>query len=641
VSWGRTTLRMVKLSWQGSSVGWSGPSSSQTIRSGLTAQDYCAGRWDGSQWLMPVISPDDATVVRVYQRNQANTLTTSYDTPTHPTGNIRTLSCNYDAVNKNIRVYATGTSTAVLYFVDYTRASSTWGAWATVTATAVLGTPPTEWGVRRGGSSGNARMDVITAASGAPNTVTHTAQTGTSTPSTPTWDTTTVPYFNGGAADVAASLTLDWTFTDPDPGDTQGSYALSRQIGAGTLSYWSAAGSTWGASEVQNSSATTAVTLASGWAAASDANYTYRVKVWDSTGTPSAAYSAGLVIVPSAKVNPTITAPTAAQVLNTDQVTVTWTVSEQTTRRVRLSTNPGGLVVFDSGFEADSSTSYTVPNRLATGTGWTVELTTKNLEGLASTAQTRSFTVVYAPPPAMISTVTAVPASGWMLVTPSSLAAVGVQPTIVLADLYRRTNVTPILNANTSMAGNVTGWTGTGGTLTYSTTQFHDSPGAARFVPSGAAATPTVESASFVIDPTKVYYGTAWIRPDTANKPITVSVNWYTSGSVLISSVTTTVATPVAVAWQYLEVVADPTGVTNAARASISIGLTGTPAASDALYADEIELRVYDATAGVRIAAAASATTAIADSGAASGLDYEYRWVATGSNGTTISGPWT
>jgi hypothetical protein len=247
VSWGRTRLYMVKLAWQGSTVGWQGPSSSVTIKSTIPAQDYAGGRWDGTRWLMPVISPDDATAVRVYQRNQANTATTSIDTPTHPTGNIRQFAVSYDNVTKNPRIFAIGTSTAVLYYIDYSRSLGTWGSWTSVVATAVMGTNASEWSIRRGGTSGDARFDVITAASGSPNTVTHTAQTINTPPNNAVWDTSAVPYVNGGAANVSASLTLDWTFTDPDPGQTQGSYALSRQIGAGSVQYWNASTTSWGA----------------------------------------------------------------------------------------------------------------------------------------------------------------------------------------------------------------------------------------------------------------------------------------------------------------------------------------------------------------------------------------------------------
>lgn len=642
VSWGRATLRMVKLAWQGSSVGWSGPSNHQIIRATVPALDYAAGRWDGQQWLMGVISPDDSTVVRIYQRNQANTATTTFDTPVHPQGVIRNLAVSYEEKTRNIRVLAIGTSTAVLYYVDYVRATSTWTAWATVTATAVLGN--TEWSVRRGGSAGNARHDVITGVSGAPNTIQHTALSASSVPNIATWDTAAQPYLSGGAANVNAALTLDWVFADPDPGQTQGSYAVSRQIGAGTIQYWRASDSTWQVAEVQNASATSALTLAASWGADSDAAHAYKVKVWDSAGVPAVAYSTALTLVPSVPVNPAFTAPAAGGTIATDTVTVSWTAAQQTAYRIVLATTGGAQTVHDTGKVISSDTSLVVPYTLATGTSWQVTLYTYNTEGLISTGQTRSFSVVYSPPPAIASTLTPLPAQGIIRITPIVTAPVGTQPAIITRELWRRPSATPVLNANPSMAGNVTGWTvGGGGTgaLTYSTAQSAppSGPGSARYVPNGATTAPTIESTPVTIDPTRVHCASGWVRPDTAAKPIFLQINWYTAANVYIASVTTVVSAPVAGAWHYLFVTANPLGVTNAAKASAAIGASSTPAAGDAFYADMVRLELMDATPGVRIAV--DPAGAVDDWGPSSGIDYEYRWVVRGANGTSINSPWT
>lgn len=648
VAYGRTSLRMVKLAWQGGGAGiWTGPSNAQVIRTTIAAHDYPVARWDGRQWMMAVFNPDDATSVRVYQRNQANTVTTAFDTPTHPTGNIRHMALSYDDQTKNIRVFAVGTSTGVLYYTDYVRETSTWTAWATVVATAV-GPGVGEFGVKAGGSADNARHDVLTTASGSPNTVTHTAMVASSIPYNPTWSAPAVDLLNGGPRDVAAGLLLDWEFADPDPGQAQGSYALSRQVGAGTIQYWRASDSTWQASEVQNATATTSVTLPATWGANADAPHTYKVRVWDAAGVAALGYSDQWVVVPSALVNPTVSSPTAAQVINTDRVTVAWTVAEQTAFRVVLNTNPAGTAaVHDTGWVNEPSTvSYTVPVALGNGTAWTVSLSTKNNEGLPSTAVVRNFTVQYSAPPATISTLVASTSLGYIAVTSSTLAPVGAQPTVTSLDLYRRPVTVATLNANPTFAGNTTGYAlggGSGGTLTYSTTQSApgSSPGAARLVPNGSGATPLVESTPVAIDVTRSLEATAWVRSDTANKPITININWYTSGSVYISTVFAQITTPVAGAWQFMRVTANPTLVPTAARATVAVGLAATPAAGDAIYADEMRLRAYDTTTGVRVAQAVSSGTVFNDWGAASGIDYEYQWVGSGSNGTSIAGPWT
>jgi hypothetical protein len=646
ITWGRTSLKLVKLAWTAGT--WRGPTGLVTIRSTIPSPTgEAVGRWDGTQFVMAIPSPDDATVVRIYQRDRANSKTLTYDSPALTTGTVKNIAVSYDNSTKNIRVYAMGTSTAVLYYVDYVRASQTWTAWSTVLATAVTGS--TEWGVRRGGSTGNARHDVLTTAgSSSPYTVTHTAQAVSTAPAIAAFDTSAQAYTSGGPANAGAALPLAWTFSDQDPGQTQGSYALSRQIGAGAISYWNAGTSSWGASEVQNASATQGVTLASGWAADADALYAYKVKVWDSANVAAADYSAALVLNPSARVDPTVTAPTAGSTLTINTVTVTWTVAQQTGIRVVLAqTSPlTRPTVYDSGpLMGYTDTSFTVPLALDTATSWTVTLTTYNAEGLASTAVSKAFSVAYSPPPAIVATVVPQPSLGYVAVTTAALAVVGAQPAITTQDLYRRVRTAATLIANGDFAGSVTGYTAAGGTLTYSTTQSRSGPGSGRFVPTGGIADGLVTSASpsdvsAGIAAGKAYTASGWIRPDTANKSMRIQVSYYTAGGAFISSQGQTIGPPIAAAWQYLEFTGDPSLVAGAARVAVAIGLTGTPAAGDAFYIDDLMIREANTDPGVRIAAGSAAGAGLADWGAAALTDYEYRAVATGANGTSIVGPW-
>jgi hypothetical protein len=637
ISYGRTKIQVIKLAWKGAGNGWQGPSSATTVASPTPAMDYQPGRWTGREWLMASQSPDDSTAVRVYQRNQANTVTTTFDTPTHPTGVIKNCAVSYDATTKNIRVYAVGTSTNVLYYVDYNRLASTWSSWASVVATAVLGA--TEWGIGRGGNSANSRHNIVTGASGSPNTYTHTLQATSAAPNVATWNTTGQAYTNGSAANVGAGLPLAWNFSDIDVSDTQGSYALSRQIGAGALAYWNATSSTWGASEVQNTSATTGLTLPTAWGVDGDAAHQYKVKVWDSAAVVAPGYSQALALYPSAQVNPTFTAPASGGTIATDTVTITWTVTEQTGARVILTT--GGVNVYDSGPMIGYVTpSFVPPIKLPNGNAYTITLYTYNNDKLPSAAQTRNFSVAYAPPAAIQSTFVAAPTLGTITVTPAALAAVGTQPTTLNQDLYRRVRRYLTVVTNGAMAGSVTGWTGSGGTLTYSTTQSLSAPGSARLVPTGAAdayvgtTTPVLLS-----NGTTTYEASAWIRPDTALKTIKVQLFFYDVSNTLLATITNTMV-PTAVAWHYVAAVGDCAAVAGAAKVGMGIGLTGTPAGTDAFYADDLVLRGTSSDLGIRLATALPVATAYSDWGPASGVDYEYRWLAQGSNGTSNFGPW-
>lgn len=648
VVWGRSEIRMVKVAWVSSTVGWQGPSSPVVVRSTLaTAQNNMAGRWDGTQWLIPVQNPDDTDTVRVYQRNKANTTTTTYDSPTHPQGVITVCAITYDNTTKNFRIFAVGTSAATIYYVDYTRATGVWGTWTLLSATVPVAN---EWNLRAGGNTMNAKYDIVLqSGTVSPWTITHIAQSTSTPPSIATFITAGAAYANGGAANVSAALPLSWTFSDVDPGQTQGSYALSRQIGAGAVAYYNATTLTWGASEVQNTSSTAGVTLASAWGVDADPNYTYKVKVWDSAGTASSGYSQALVLTPSTPVNPTVTAPTASQVFTADTLTASWTVAEQTGARVILATNPGGTVVYDSGSMIGyTDTSFEIPYQLPNNSGWTVSVITYNNEKLASVTQNVNFTVAYAPPPAVGSTLVASSTAGTITVTPVVLAAVGTQPVILQADLYRRKrSTTANLLTNGDFNGNTTGWTNSGGTLTYSTTQKHGGAGAARFVPNASAdalvvtataSGPNIASTALVGGDITV---AGWLRPDTANKAIKVAVNFYDAANTLLGTQFTTIANVVALAWHYVEFTADTSTIVGTiAKATMSIGLTGTPASGDAFYVDDLEMRVGNAETGVRVAAGLAPATPYADWGPASGTDYEYRWITRGDNGTIGTGPW-
>jgi hypothetical protein len=649
ISWGRNALYCVKLTYNASTGGWSGPATPVTIRTGMPAMDFQAGRWDGTQWLMGWRCPEDYDRVRVYQRNKANTSTSTFDTPQHPAGQVRWYALSYNNSTKDIRVFAVGTSNNTLYFVDYVRGSATWSAWSQV-GPSVLANSGAEFGVRRGGTSGNNRHDIVYAVSGSPNTITHGLLLASSAPDVATFDTSGKPYVDGGPADVTQPLALSWTFTDIDPGQTQGQYMLSRQIGAGAVEYFSATTGLWQSGVVANVSSVQGRTLSAGWGTAGSAAHQYKVLVFDNAGQIAPAFSQALTLYPSSPVNPTVTAPTASQVLTTDSVTVSWTVSQQTGARIVLNqVSPVNVgVVYDSGpMMGYTDTSFTIPQRLNNSTGYTVDVYTYNNEQLSSAAANRAFSAQFAAPPAALSTFLPIPAEGVIQVTAVNATAVGAQPAVAYQDLYRRARSAvsvPLLNTNTSFEGNVTGWAiggGGGGTLTYSTTQAHSGTGSARYVPNGAAASPQVEYSgpNIPVVAGKSYIASGWVRPDSSSKPIFVSVNWFNSG-VFLGSTTVQVIAPVPGAWHYIEAYGDSSVYPTATRISIGAGLSGTPLAADAIYVDQLELREHNPDPGVRVTDGVASGGVVKDWGAASGVDYEYRWLTRGMNGTTVVGPW-
>jgi hypothetical protein len=632
VSWSKTNVYISKLPWIGS--GWSVPASPTTLVADASG-GYSGSLWDGSRYLTAVRA---GTQVTVYQRDRANSVTTSVQTPAHPQGTIVAATLSYNGSTGDLRVFAVGTSTQVLYYVDYIRGTSSWGAWTQVLATAILGTPASQFTVRRS-TNGNIRYDVVTAHSGAPNSIVHTQQVLQYAPSTPTWDLTASSIAaSGQAADVAAALVLDWNFNDIDPADTQSNYAVSRQIGTGTIAYFRASDSTWQATEQMNPAATTSLSLAAGWGTDADANHTYRVKVWDSVSQAS-GYSDPLVVVASAKDNPTITAPTAAQVLTVSTVTTTWTVATQTQFRLKLLTNPGGVLSYDTGWIAGSGTTYQIPMALDDQTGWTVQVQTKNDEGLASTVASQTFSINLIEPAGPSVVVAALSASGVIRVTVTNPAPTGAQPALVSQDVYRRPFLYDVINSNPFFETAITDWTGVSATVTRSTTQFHSGVAAARIVPAGAILNTYMESGFYTVDPTLAYSAEAWIRFDTANKFGILRIDWYTAANAFISSSLVQVQ-PIAGAWvfQLLPTQAAPA---TTAKAKLVVGVTGTPASTDAIYADEVKLRRDNPDRGAVAASSLAGNVTYDDWQARSGVEYEYRVVTLGANGGIGLSPWT
>ena len=388
-----------------------------------------AATFDGTRMVAMYIADSDGTVPFVVERDAADTTTTTRTPPDPSTGTaILTAAVTYATGDADlVLAYATSTAGDTKYVV-FDRSAGTWGSWTALD-----------------GSNTNASMHAVHGTLGA-NVDLAWHRTGTvnvyashlvlnSAPTAATWAAPT----DNTAADVNAALTLDWTFTDPDAGDVQSSYALRRQIGAGSYSYWNAGTSSWQGSEVQNGSSTTAVTLASGWGAGSDANHAYAVKTWDAAGTVG-VYSAVVTVVPSVKVNPTLTTPAAAATVGTANLTAAWTVTEQTAYRLKLYDAAGTTTLWDSGWVTANvaTASAAIAYALANGTSYKAGIQTRNNEGLASTEAINSFAVSYTPPATPTLAATANTPAGAITVAITNPTPTGSQPAITGNDLYVR-----------------------------------------------------------------------------------------------------------------------------------------------------------------------------------------------------------
>ncbi len=224
-----------------------------------------------------------------------------------------------------------------------------------------------------------------------------TAYTGTlnAAPTAPTWDTA------AGTKDVNASLLLDWTFNDPD-GDASTAYALQRVVNGGSVEWWT--GSAWG-TETKIVTADTSLTLASSWATLAD-SIVYKVKGYDAVDVVS-PLSAGITIVAGEKVNPTVTLPTAAQVISTGTIEPAWTCTSQSKYTLRLLSAVDAELFTTGQVTSTSLRAHSISYALSNLTTYKIELTTVSIGGLTSDVQTVTFSTNFTSPTAPTLTATA------------------------------------------------------------------------------------------------------------------------------------------------------------------------------------------------------------------------------------------
>jgi hypothetical protein len=371
--------------------------------------------FDGSRVIITLV---DGANVGLFERDAADTTTTTRSAVAVPV----TSCVTYDN-DSNVWI-AGGGAPGDLYVRKFVRSTLTWAS-----AELVDTDNPGICAMRRTGGNtiaiayqdlggGGARFD---------QTYNNVA------PSSPTW----VNVDNVGA-DVGAALVLDWNFVDANPGDAQTAYTLRRQIGAGSYAYWKASDSTWDAAVQKITSATSAVTQASGWGADGDANHKFAVLVYDALDTVS-PYSAELTVTPSVPAVPVITTPTDGGTVASASLTAVWTCTSQATYLVELLNSAETTVLHSSGVVTDSvSRSYVIPYTLVNGTSYKVRVTCVNAEGLAATPDTNSFSVSYTAPATPTVVVTPSTSLAKITVTPTQPTPGGGQPTVTSIDIFVR-----------------------------------------------------------------------------------------------------------------------------------------------------------------------------------------------------------
>lgn len=145
---------------------------------------------------------------------------------------------------------------------------------------------------------------------------------------------------------------------------------------------------------------------------------------------------------------------------------------------------------------------------------------------------------------------------------------------------------TTVLNTNPGFETNLTGWSGQGGTLVRTTTQAHSGVSSGQITPDGVTAIVRINSDLFPVTAGQTYRVGGWLRCASA-RTVNLNINWYDANSVYLSTNSNSMAVS-ANTWTYLSM--DVAAPTNAAFGSAIPTLTGTPPASDILWADDVQV---------------------------------------------------
>lgn len=444
------TLFFRKYAWNGAWNSWS-QFSVRTIDStvSIVSDVPVSVIFDGSDAYIFGWDVDD--LPRLWKRDGADTVTSVVSDPTAlPTnGVLITQGVLRDTTTDDMFFVAvadssagTGSETGELWYAKIDASNSyAWGTWTQITTDLYKGGSSFGWSFALDAHSGLGftviwEAEPTNTTDGFVDIDFEVVEDFNSLPTAPTVDSPS----DGSTQDINETLTIDWTFNDPDAGDTQSSYTLRRRVGAGSFEYWN--GSAWQAGEdatTKIATATTQQTLAATWGTDGDGDHYYSVKTWDAADAGPSPWSSEIRVVPSAQDNPTLTAPADLASVGA-QETATWTVATQTKYRVVVSDTSSasdmdaGTLEYDSGIQVSASTNQAITFPTNSVTRY-VRVQTWNDEGLASDIDEHQVSVAFTPPATPTLVVTAGSPTGAIGV---SITNPGTGATEESNDIYRR-----------------------------------------------------------------------------------------------------------------------------------------------------------------------------------------------------------
>lgn len=152
------------------------------------------------------------------------------------------------------------------------------------------------------------------------------------------------------------------------------------------------------------------------------------------------------------------------------------------------------------------------------------------------------------------------------------------------------------LNANALFESGIGNWAANNGaTLASSGTQKYQGALAMSITPDGVSANPGAEASQVPVTPGRTYVASVWLW-STAAFTWGVGISWYDSSHVWTGVVNKSSVTLLPGVWT--QVTGSFTAISNAGFGALLIEATGTPAASNVLYADMAGLFNSNSTAG-------------------------------------------
>lgn len=193
--------------------------------------------------------------------------------------------------------------------------------------------------------------------------------------------------------DATASGVYNWTFSDPDSGNTQSAYQLLiKRVSDGVTVV-----DTGKVASTTSSHTLTAATLTN------NVQYQWQVKTWDNKDL-AGPYSSLATFWASAKPTVSITTPaTDGATVATSSLTAQWSFSDpesegQSAYQVKLTDN-ADVVLWDSGKVSDvNARSRTIAYTLVNSTSYKVKVTAWDAKDISSTEVVRTFTTSFTPP---------------------------------------------------------------------------------------------------------------------------------------------------------------------------------------------------------------------------------------------------